>query len=155
MSNVGRNHMKSSVLGRLMGGLLATLGASVSATPIDLSEPTAYRSLKERMLRLAAGTKFEGVRQPNNYVFMRDWEFRRRASRALEGQQIFIFFNGHAEKAVAWVESGGLPVPVPPHPQGVDTSLDRAIDLTGEEYTGDRVTADGKIYMFRFKASEW
>lgn len=44
---------------------------------------------------------------------------------------------------------------VPPLPPGLDTNLDRAIDLTGEDYKGDEITADGKIYVFRFKAAEW
>lgn len=97
---------------------------------------------------------FEGVRQLNNFVFMRDWEYRRKAA-LKNGQHVLVFFNGYSEKAVAWVEPGGIPIMVPTLPPGVDTNLDRAIDLTGEDYKGDEITADGKIYVFRFKAAEW
>lgn len=131
-------------------------GASAAvAAPLDLSNPSANQAVIERLLLLSAGTKFEGVRQPNNLVFMRDWEYRRKAGSLKNGQHVLVFFNGHAEKAVAWVEPGGIPINVPTLPVEADMNLDRAIDLTGEEYTGDEITADGKIYIFRYKAVEW
>lgn len=72
------------------------------------------------------------MRQPNNFVLMRDWEYRRKAA-LKNGQHVLVFFNGYSEKAVAWVEPGGLPIMVPTLTPDIATNLDRAIDLTGEE----------------------
>jgi len=109
----------------------------------------------ERLLRLSPGNIFEGVRQPNNFVFMRGWAYLRSVATVERGQHILVFSNGHTERVVAWVEPGGVPIKVPDLPAGVDPSLDRAIDLTGAEYKPTEIAADGKIYMFRFKASGW
>jgi hypothetical protein len=143
-------------ISRLVGCLPGIFGASAPAAPapINLADPSSYHALMDRMLRLTTGARFEGVRQTNNYVFMCDWVYRRGIG-TQSGQHILIFFNGRTEKAVAWVEPGGAPVQVPGLPPGVDPSLDRAIDLDGEEFKGTEITADGKIYMFRFIEPEW
>ena len=135
--------------------ILGLFGATAAvAAPVDLSETSANKAVIKKLLLLRPGARFEGVRQPNNFVFMRDWEYRRKAA-LKNGQHVLVFFNGYSEKAVAWVEPGGIPIMVPTLPPDVDTNLDRAIDLTGEDYKGDEITADGKIYVFRFMAADW
>lgn len=148
--------LRTRVVTRVLGTLLALFGlpAAANPVPIEFSPASGYRPLMERLLQLQVGEKFEGFRWPNNYVFMRDWKLVRLVQ-AETGQHILIFFNGHAEKAVVWLEPGSLPVPVPPLPSDVDPSLDRAIDLLGEEYKPSEVVPDGKIYMFRFRPANW
>jgi hypothetical protein len=143
-------------IGKLIGCVLAVFGVAAQAAPapINLAEPASYLALVDRLLRLSPGIKFEGIRQPNNSAFMRDWEYRRNVA-AQRGQHILVFFNGYTEKAIAWVDTGGIPIKVPNLPPDVDPTLDRAIDLEGEEFKEPAITADGKIYMFRFKAPEW
>lgn len=137
---------------------LALFGASTAAAapaPIALGQPVAYQQIMTRLLSLQPGQKFEGVRQENNYVFLRNWEYRRKVANAQNGQQIHVFFNGYDEKAIAWVEPKGVPIPVPPAPADVAPGLDLAIDLAGNEVTTDVITADGKIYVFRFRDPNW
>jgi hypothetical protein len=140
---------------KFTGWILGLFGATAAvAAPVDLGETSSNQAVMNRLLLLKPGARFEGVRQPNNFVFMRDWEYRRKAA-LKNGQHVLVFFNGNSEKAVAWVEPGELPIMVPTLPPEVDTNLDRAIDLTGEEYKADEITGDGKIYVLRFKAAEW
>jgi hypothetical protein len=126
---------------------------------VDLGTEAGLNSLKARLLALAPEEAFEGVKQRdgNNFPYLKGWLYRRRVGTALPGQEILVFFNGHIERAVVWLEPGAPALAVPPAPNQTqnDPATENAIDLIGEEYLEAVFRDDGKVYICRHMSPAW
>lgn len=100
----------------------------------------------------------DGFQLCDGSVLFKQWSYLGKA-KIEYGQQVFLFKHDGIAKAIAWVEPGGVPLPLTNCPKQSDCSEGGHYVLSGDNYTWTKIqpegSAGGNVVIIDHPLPEW
>jgi len=113
--------------------------------------------VKAKLSALTPGQRLTSIRLCDNSSILGGWQFIRHAKVQGAYQHVLLFWDGRAIRAIAWVESRGKKVPVPPCPYGPRCAdfPEAATIVSGDVYTFNAIRPKGELVILRYPPNSW
>jgi hypothetical protein len=81
------------------------------------------------------GTKVQGFRLCDGNILFQDWRYLGKAKGLKQGQHLFLFREGKAFRAVAWVDQTAKPLLIPTCPKHLDCAAEGQYAISYDVHT--------------------
>ena len=113
--------------------------------------------VKEYITKVGPLEQLSGLRLCDGSVLFEGWTLLRKAEGLEDSQSVYLFSDGEAERAVAWIEPGGKPLPVPscPHGPSCNQMIESGTVISGDIYTWKTIRPGEEVVILWDPSSSW
>lgn len=120
---------------------------------LEIDEPR----VKEYVQKLIPSQEVEGISLCDGSVLFQGWIFVRKVSGLETSQEVYLFKDGKATRAVAWVTTNGKSFDVPGCPYGDEckSMLEPGLVISGDVYTWKQIRAGEEVVIIWYPPENW